>query len=863
MEGSTFYKRNWLFASTLLFIFLGISCSKNNKEDLPFVITDKDLSLELITEDPVIVTPIGIAIDNKDALYVLESHTHTPQNDYKGPKFDRIKKSTDENNDGIPEGWEIYADSIEDGMNLAFDKDNVLYLTTKDAVYSFKDHDDDGKSDTRDTLAQMVLPKNVYDHAGILGVVTSTDGYLYFSRGNVAGNHWRIRGKDGTEIEGYGDGGNIMRCRLDGSGLEEIATGFWNPFGLTFDLEGRLFVTDNDPDSRGPNRLLEIVPGGDYGYKSLYGGSGIHPYQSWNGELPGTLPYAAPLGEAPCGTIDAKRTNFGAQYNATMLANIWEENNLVRIPLKSKYSSLGGEPNVLVQGDSLFHPVSFAANSKGELYFTDWMVRQYPNHGKGRIWRLRADASASLKAPEQKKPIRFQNDIRTTSELVESLRSVDPFERTIARYYLAKNAKTSELESLLKSRDPQLRLETLLVFFKRDSLLSKKELTPLLSDSNPQIIRMTLLYVGEKGIDEMLPELNTMLNNGTFPSELFDTILATIKHLQPEFIEKYSAKEGKSADIPRILPESYLQNLLADPKVNDLVKAMAVPYLKDIRSNENLLIQLLQNSKDETLQLNLINSLSESYTKASTEALKMVALSKSFGDMTRATALLELRYRPVEFANQLPALLEEESTVLNYATIKYVSHSGNDLKMEALITEWIESRKNSLPSTLISVWEQRNKTDNPKELTAQTNPKMDPKDASKIGNLVYKNKSSLCTTCHQINAKGGIIGPELTKIGSSKSKQQLIDAILNPSKEIAPEWQGWYVVDKNGVRHTGRQIDVHLNGVELMDVSGNFTAFDSPLSYGVMEKSIMPEGLENTMTALEFNHLITFLSSLK
>ncbi len=81
-------------------------------------------------------------------------------------------------------------------------------------------------------------------------------------------------GSDGSFVEGYGDGGNIIRCRLDGSQVEIYATGFWNPFDLTLSSSGRLIAIDNDPDSRGPNRLVDVVPGADFGYQSLYGGSG-------------------------------------------------------------------------------------------------------------------------------------------------------------------------------------------------------------------------------------------------------------------------------------------------------------------------------------------------------------------------------------------------------------------------------------------------------------------------------------------------------------------------------------------------------------------------------------------------------------
>jgi glucose/arabinose dehydrogenase len=98
------------------------------------------------------------------------------------------------------------------------------------------------------------------------------------SRGNTGGSPHAWVGSDGRRLEASGNGGDIVRCRPDGSKLERVATGFWNPFDLKFDRRGRLLCVDNDPDSRGPNRLVHVVAGGDYGFKSLYGSSGLHPY---------------------------------------------------------------------------------------------------------------------------------------------------------------------------------------------------------------------------------------------------------------------------------------------------------------------------------------------------------------------------------------------------------------------------------------------------------------------------------------------------------------------------------------------------------------------------------------------------------
>ena len=58
------------------------------------------------------------------------------------------------------------------------------------------------------------------------------------------------------------------------------------------------------------------------------------------------------------------------------------------------------------------------------------------------------------------------------------------------------------------------------------------------------------------------------------------------------------------------------------------------------------------------------------------------------------------------------------------------------------------------------------------------------------GELVFKSKTSMCQTCHKVDGWGGAYGPDLTKIGSSKTQAQLINAILEPSLEMAPGMAG-------------------------------------------------------------------------
>jgi len=72
---------------------------------------------------------------------------------------------------------------------------------------------------------------------------------------------------------------SIMRCNIDGSGLELVAWGIRNAFGLGFLPDGRLIATDQGSDDRGsrpigrvPEMLFEIKKGAWYGWPDFIGG---------------------------------------------------------------------------------------------------------------------------------------------------------------------------------------------------------------------------------------------------------------------------------------------------------------------------------------------------------------------------------------------------------------------------------------------------------------------------------------------------------------------------------------------------------------------------------------------------------------
>ena len=134
------------------------------------------------------------------------------------------------------------------------------------------------------------------------------------------------------------------------------------------------------------------------------------------------------------------------------------------------------------------------------------------------------------------------------------------------------------------------------------------------------------------------------------------------------------------------------------------------------------------------------------------------------------------------------------------------------------------------------------------------------------GRDIFLNaEKSACLKCHRLGEKGAQIGPDLTGVGRRFSKIHLIESILEPSRAIAPAFLNMFVRLKDGQEFTGVRVTESDSALTLGDAQGELHALkkDQIEERRALELSIMPEGLENALTDVEFVDLVGFLAEQK
>ena len=140
----------------------------------------------------------------------------------------------------------------------------------------------------------------------------------------------------------------------------------------------------------------------------------------------------------------------------------------------------------------------------------------------------------------------------------------------------------------------------------------------------------------------------------------------------------------------------------------------------------------------------------------------------------------------------------------------------------------------------------------------------DPQCRSTSCSSILQGKAQ-CAKCHSVGGEGGRIGPALDRIASRRAPEFIMESILQPSKEIAPEYEAVAVATKDGRVITGLRVNESNFSIQLHEENGRFhSLLKRDLDeVKVLKKSLMPENLADVLTVKELHDLFAYLMTLE
>jgi putative heme-binding domain-containing protein len=759
------------------------------------------------------------------------------------------------------------------GLLYAF---NSLYITVNDegqndsvtrrsGLYRLQDTNGD---DVYDKLTLLKTLEGQGEHGPHSPVLSPDKKSLYL----IAGNFTKLPPMDNYRLpatwqndnllpllldpNGFGNfiqppGGWIAKTDSVGSYWDLISAGYRNPFDMAFNEDGELFTFDSDmewdfglPWYR-PIRICNVTSGSDYGYRENN--------EKWSPSYPDNLPPVVNVGQgSPTNVMSGMDARFPEKYRRGLFAFDWSYGIIYHIGLEAQGSSYGAKVEEFISGSPL--PLTDGAvGPDGAMYFLTGgrkiesdLYRIYYGDNTLKTDPLPSNESADVV------------DARNTRKKLEAFQQKpDPTALAIAWPFLNNNDRFIRYAA-------RIAVEHQPVAEWQQKALSEKD---------PVTLTQAMIALARNGNKDVKNSIFTALM-----SVKYDAFTASQQNDFLRAFELTLSRMGQPDAAQKAQIISYLEPKYpaANNELNRMLSKILI-FIEDPKAVAKT-IELIANSKDD-----------DSDQKTATQSSDLILRNQQYG-LDVANML----------AHQPPAQQIYLATVLSTAKNGWTPELRE--KYFKLFYDFLgrkggnsyigyidEARKNALKNVSKSEFAHYNTIsgdsllgDNGRLLASLEKPKGPGRDwkldsalavvqSDSAGARDFNHGKQLfamtyCKSCHSIGGEGGSIGPDLTQLATRFSDKDILDATINPSKEISDQYAATNFILKDGSTVLGRLIRqdndkyyVSQNPfapLQLREVLKKDVA-----STKVSDVSIMLPGLINRLNPDELKDLMAYLKS--
>ncbi len=644
-------------------------------------------------------------------------------------------------------------------------------------------------------------------------------------------------------------GGWVARIDSLGQHWELISAGFRNAFDIAFNEDGELFSFDADMEYDfgmtwyRPTRICHVTSGSEFGWRT--GNS------KWHTTWPDNLPPVINIGPgSPTNLVHGGKSQFPERYRKAMFAFDWSFGIIYAIHMEENGSTYTADAEEFVSGAPL--PLTDGViGPDGALYFLTGgrrlasdLYRLYYN-GTADSQKAVQNVSQAATASAELRNLRHQLEAfhagpekGAVDFAWPHLNHEDRFIRYAARLVLEHNPLSEWQTRALAEKDPVAKVHAIISLVHhakpglRNALLNSLmeiNYSDLNESQKIDLMRAVELVMLRQGAPEgAAKEKLIAYLDAHFPANsnaLNRSLSNLLVHLEaPGAVEKTLAllKNAKD-DAPEETAKSSSDLILRNPQ-----------YGMDIA---NLLSKMPP--AQQTYYATVLSKAKTGWTPDMREEY-FAWFKNAFGYKGGVSYVGFInKARLMALENVAPA---QQDHFRNLSGEELLSKSGNDL---------ISGPQPKGPGKRWTM----------EEATSVVEGQLANRNFEQGKNMYDATR---CSSCHAMSGDGGSIGPDLTQLGTRFSVNDMLEAIIDPSKTVSDQYAATVFTMKDGSSVLGRLIDEDKDKYYVSQNPFTPDVLREVAKSDVIETkysyiSIMYPGLINSLNEDELRDLMAYL----
>jgi putative heme-binding domain-containing protein len=457
--------------------------------------------------------------------------------------------------------------------------------------------------------------------------------------------------------------------------------------------------------------------------------------------------------------------------------------------------------------------------------------------------------SASRQLAELNDPKRSQS----ATMLFSIAKGSDPFLARAALLALARQPDTWSKPESVKKLSERDRVSACLAL-KLARPKDEARVRDFLGDSSSEVQFEVLRWIADEQLAALLPEVERMLSHSDLDYHRFEACLATLNTLRG------NSRAG-------VNDKAMLLDRVRDANAPPHVRAFALRLLPAATAQLTVpLLRELLALKHDLLSLEVVRTLARRSGNEVAPLLAEIARDNSSAPNLRVEAIVGLAA-----TSQLPLLFQ-------------LAHDSNpvvrDEALRALrFTMLTDAQKQSLAeiaklhadsASLVRAVLDPNSMANGRppaqdlrgwqKLIARQKGPADPEAGRRV---FFHPNLAKCSSCHIHSGRGNVVGPDLSAVGERGDPAWLLQSLLEPGREVAPQFFPTSLEFKDGTEFVGIKLRKGGSGKEIYrDLTGAERSIETEkiAQRRDLTSSLMPEGLLAALTDREIRDLLAFLS---